>query len=255
MEGWIKLHRKFLEWEWYDDANTMRVFIHCLLSSNWKDKNWQGMKIARGSFFTSYAKIGAGIGLSVQQTRTALGKLKSTNEIDVQSTGKGLLITVCNFATYNDCETVQQQGDNIPSNREITDNQHSQQHGDNRQSTTTEEREEGEETHTQEEISPFGLSLDQVKAAGLQMSITEQITESWWFSRAGSDPAWTQPRANGSTSRITSENWRANLKSFCNTYEEMDRKQKLKNVGSRRSGESSSNRGTANEGKASQYAL
>ena len=32
--GWISLYRKFTEWEWYTDANTMRVFLHLLLKAN-----------------------------------------------------------------------------------------------------------------------------------------------------------------------------------------------------------------------------
>ena len=33
MSGWIKLHRKITEWEWYSDANTFRVFMHLLLTA------------------------------------------------------------------------------------------------------------------------------------------------------------------------------------------------------------------------------
>ena len=40
--GWIKLHRKFKEWEWYQDENTKSVFIHLLLDANHKDKKWRG---------------------------------------------------------------------------------------------------------------------------------------------------------------------------------------------------------------------
>ena len=35
-EGYIKLCRKLAAWEWYTDANTVRVFIHCLIMANWK---------------------------------------------------------------------------------------------------------------------------------------------------------------------------------------------------------------------------
>ena len=30
--GWIKLHRQITGWKWYGDANTVRVFLHLLLS-------------------------------------------------------------------------------------------------------------------------------------------------------------------------------------------------------------------------------
>ena len=34
-EGFINLHRKILDWEWYDDINVFRVFTHLLLTVNW----------------------------------------------------------------------------------------------------------------------------------------------------------------------------------------------------------------------------
>ena len=33
MSGWIKIHRKITEWEWYDDVNTFRLFMHLILKS------------------------------------------------------------------------------------------------------------------------------------------------------------------------------------------------------------------------------
>ena len=40
--GWISLHRKTLEWEWFDDHNTFRIFVTLLLIANHKDKKWKG---------------------------------------------------------------------------------------------------------------------------------------------------------------------------------------------------------------------
>ena len=76
MEGYIKLHRQFLEWEWYADAIVSRVFLHCLLRANHEARKWQGQKIERGSFITSYQKLSTETGLSIQNIRTALKKLK-----------------------------------------------------------------------------------------------------------------------------------------------------------------------------------
>ena len=38
--GWIKLHRNLLDWEWYSDIKVCRVFLHLLLTANFKDGNW-----------------------------------------------------------------------------------------------------------------------------------------------------------------------------------------------------------------------
>jgi hypothetical protein len=33
--GYIKLYRSLLKWEWYDDSNVFRVFMHLLLTANY----------------------------------------------------------------------------------------------------------------------------------------------------------------------------------------------------------------------------
>lgn len=102
--GWIKLHRRTLEWEWYDDINTSRLFIHCLLKANHKDKKWRGLDINRGSFWTSLDALSDETGLSKKSVRTSLDRLKSTCELADKghSTGRlrGRMITVCNYDSY-----------------------------------------------------------------------------------------------------------------------------------------------------------
>ena len=123
--GFIKFYRSILDWEWYSDTNTMRIFIHCLLKANYQDKKWQGITIQRGSFITSLENLAFETGLSVMQVRTALKKLNVTNEITSQSTSRNTLITVNNYDKY--------QADNTPDNKQITNEQQT----DNKQITTT----------------------------------------------------------------------------------------------------------------------
>ena len=79
--GWIKLHRKFLEWEWFDKPEMVQLFIFLLLSANHADNDWRGMTIKRGQLVTSYASIKEKTGLSVQTIRTCIRRLKSTSEL------------------------------------------------------------------------------------------------------------------------------------------------------------------------------
>jgi hypothetical protein len=137
MDGWIKLHRKFLDWEWWDDPNTVRTFLYLLLKSNHKEKKHKGTLILRGQHRTGIAEISAGTSLSFQQTRTAISKLKTTNEITTKSTNRGTLITICKYKEYqqnNSTETDdsmdqatsqatrKQQSNNKPGNNQITTN-------------------------------------------------------------------------------------------------------------------------------------
>lgn len=142
--GHIKLHRRILDWEWYDDSNVFRVFLHCLLKANWCERKWRGLMIGRGTFFTSYAKIGKELKISVQNARTAISKLKSTGELTTDPTGRGLLITVCKYDDYQLSKSDDQQA----SNRLLT----GFQQASNRLLTTTEEIEEEEEI--EEVLSP-----------------------------------------------------------------------------------------------------
>jgi hypothetical protein len=43
MNGYIKLHRKLVDWEWYTDIPTKTLFIHLLLVANHKPNKWRGM--------------------------------------------------------------------------------------------------------------------------------------------------------------------------------------------------------------------
>lgn len=100
--GWIKLHRDFLDWEWYDDGNMVRLFIHLLLRANYEDKKWRGIIIKRGQLVTSIANLAAETGLSVKNVRTCLEKLQTTEEIGKQSASKFTIITICNYGKYQD---------------------------------------------------------------------------------------------------------------------------------------------------------
>lgn len=74
--NYIKLYRSFLEWEWWHDANTSRVFLYILLMANWTDKKWKGTIIKRGSFVSSFSKIALATSLTVDQVRTAVKHLR-----------------------------------------------------------------------------------------------------------------------------------------------------------------------------------
>ena len=98
--SFIKLYRSLLDWEWWDDKNVTRLFLTILLSANWQTKKWHGMTIEKGSVFTSTEHLSKKSGLTMQQTRTALNKLKSTGEITIKSTNKGTLVKVENWGKY-----------------------------------------------------------------------------------------------------------------------------------------------------------
>ena len=100
MSGWIKLHRKLLEWEWYDDVNTSRLFVHLMLTANHRDNKWRGIEIKRGSRLTSLDKLSSETNLSVSKIRTSIKKLISTNEIASKSHSQHTVFTMFNYDMY-----------------------------------------------------------------------------------------------------------------------------------------------------------
>lgn len=100
MSGWIKLHRQITDWEWYTDHNTFRVFLHLLLTANHKDKKFKGMDLKAGTIVTSRDLLAYATGLSVRQIRTALDKLKSTNELTIKTSPQGTIIQIVNYVKY-----------------------------------------------------------------------------------------------------------------------------------------------------------
>jgi len=107
-QGFVKLYRAFLDWEWYDDANTCRLFLHCLLKANHEDKQYRGRTIKRGSFLTGREALAAQTGLTVKQVRRSLEKLKRTNELAIKTSAQGTEIHVNKYDDYQ--EQGQQKG-------------------------------------------------------------------------------------------------------------------------------------------------
>ena len=99
-KGWIKLHRSLLDWEWYTDQNTSRLFIHCLIRANHSDAKWRGNDIKRGQFITSLDTLSCETGLTISQVRTALKKLDDTSEIASLSQARSRVITVVKYDQY-----------------------------------------------------------------------------------------------------------------------------------------------------------
>ena len=121
--GFIKLHRQILDWEWYDDPNTMRLFLHILLIVNHKEKKWRGITIKKGQKLTSQIKLADETGLTRQQVRTSLKKLIATNEITMVTNAQHTVITVNNWNSHQDQPTKQPTSNQRVTNEQPTDNQ------------------------------------------------------------------------------------------------------------------------------------
>lgn len=130
MIGWIKIHRQILDWEWYSDNNSFRVFMHLILKANHKEKRYKGIELKSGSVITSRDILAFETGLSVQQIRTALDKLKSTNEITIETSSKGTIIQVVKYEKYQ-LTTSESTNEQPTSNQQITTNKNEKKENNN----------------------------------------------------------------------------------------------------------------------------
>jgi hypothetical protein len=173
MSGWIKLHRQITDWEWYDDHNTFRLFMHLLLKANHKERSYRGVKIEVGCVMTGRELLSKETGLSVQQIRTCLERLKSTNEITIKSDKQGTIIQVVKYKDYQ--VTTNESTTNQPtSNQQVTTNKNVK-------------KEKNDNTiPSLEEFMAYGLSkLEDVSHDALRLKYESWISNNWAISRDG----------------------------------------------------------------------
>lgn len=140
--GYIKLFRSLLKWEWYDDINTCRLFIHLILTANYKDTKWHGVDIPAGSRACSIRSLANETGLSERMVRTSLNRLKSTHEVTQTIKPKFSIISIKNYSEYQSCDTV--------CDTQATQSRHS----NNTQATQSKESKEREESKNIPPIIP-----------------------------------------------------------------------------------------------------
>lgn len=164
MDSWfIKIHRKILDWEWYDDINTTRLFTHLLFTVNWEDKKWHGIEIKRGEKLTSRDKLASESGLTPQQVRTALDKLKSTNEVTSKTTNKYTIVRLTNYELYQ---------------WKVTSKPPDEQQTDNKRITTTKELKELKEYNNT--VSEFQKIADK-ESKDVYPYFLYSFLKLWWI--------------------------------------------------------------------------
>lgn len=102
-EGYIKLHRKMLDWSWADDPTVFYFFVRLIFAVNYKDKTWHGITIKRGQMVTSLNGLCESMNLSKNAVVRCLKNLTQTGEISEEvKPNKYRIITVTNYNTYQD---------------------------------------------------------------------------------------------------------------------------------------------------------
>lgn len=103
----VKVDRNILQWRWYQDANTVRVFIHLILMANVKDHDFEKITVHRGELVTSLASLSKQLKMSVRSVRTSLEHLKSTGEVTSRNYPHYQVISIAEYDRYQAVPTMQ----------------------------------------------------------------------------------------------------------------------------------------------------
>jgi len=159
--GFIKIDKRILEWGWYQDSNTFRLWIHLLLKANWKDKKFQSLLVKCGQLVTSVKNLSKDLELTTQQIRTSLKKLKETKEISEKTTNKFTLINIENYCLYQDNKE--------KNNKQITNEQQT----NNKQITTIEDIKERKNN-----INPYiPLNSSKAETSGVEKQVSWEVND------------------------------------------------------------------------------
>ncbi len=100
LNGYVKIHRKLLQWGWYQDHAVKEVWLHLLLTASFRECKYRGKTILPGQCVVGTEQMAKDLGFTRQQVRTAIKKLNSTNEITIETTNKFSIVTLVNWAEY-----------------------------------------------------------------------------------------------------------------------------------------------------------
>ncbi len=108
MQGWVKLHRKILHSDIFDNEKMLKVFIYCLTKSSHKQAESRigrrKVLLEPGQFIFGRKKAASELNMKESTVRDYLEILQEDGVITIQSTNKYSVITVDNWATYQSNE-------------------------------------------------------------------------------------------------------------------------------------------------------
>lgn len=133
MSDWIKVHRRLLESDVFDNPVTLKIWIWLLLKAQYKDKvitlqigkAYEDVFVKRGSALFGRIKSAKELKVTPSMAYRQLKKLESLGKISVKSSSHYSVVTICKYELYQlDKEKFEQH----VNNTRTTDEQHVIQH-------------------------------------------------------------------------------------------------------------------------------
>ena len=112
-KGYIKMYRKFKESFLYNDSQAVHLWVHLLLSVNYKDKDLlvSGNKITikKGSMLTSRQSLERDTKINQSKIQRLLKLFESEQLIEQQTNNKNRIISITNWDLYQQSEQLIEQ--------------------------------------------------------------------------------------------------------------------------------------------------
>lgn len=126
--GWLRLYRKSINSQVFQNEGLWKVWTWCLMKANYKDA-WVSIQtgrgktevlVKRGQFIFGRKSAAKELGMKLSTVHDRMEKLVKARNIDIQSNTHYSIIIVCNYCTYQEdgetkCDT---QPDNQPTSNQ-----------------------------------------------------------------------------------------------------------------------------------------
>ena len=118
--GWIKIDRKIVSWEYFDDPIVRDLFTNFFIRlAAHKPFEYKGETYPRGSFISTVKELSELSGYTVDQVRLVIKKLETSKSITNKSTNKFTVFKVLKYAKYQDVTDDKSQTKNQTNPKQI----------------------------------------------------------------------------------------------------------------------------------------
>lgn len=148
---WVKLYRRIIDSEVFQDDWTYRLFSWCIIKANYTESKFQGTQLQRGQFVTGRMSGADSLRVSPSKFYRGLKRLESLGCITVKANSSWTTVTVCNYETYQDAV-----GDNRTAGEQQVN---SERTASEQQMNTEKEFQEGKKERRKENTTPAAVVI------------------------------------------------------------------------------------------------
>ena len=136
MSGWFAMSRAMFEHPIFKGKpERVAGWAWILAKAAWKDTRQdaagKSVIVKRGQLLTSYRQMSDATGISIQQIRTLINRLRSEHAIHTDTNNGRLMITVCNYDKYQASGDDTNTATNTGTNTASTQHQHTKEQDNN----------------------------------------------------------------------------------------------------------------------------